>query len=249
MSYVGFYQRVGEPPSGAAWGLREDVEQWPMTIWRQLWTEFVRTQLAREFFQTTTTVVISLSIETFPRASMALRMESPEMLRAIERVFGDSESDLAKMLRVSRPMIYHYRHGKEPSDENRQRLCALAEFASEWTGVVSNSLQSVLKKKQPEGRSLLDFLSDSPLDMVALRKVVGRSVDTHDRGLRKKLATELSRTESAGERQDIVRERRSERKPIYIGDPQAPEKLVQVLPDGRRVRGRLVNRRFVPDET
>ena len=247
MTYVGFYQTAGAPPSGAPLGLRDDVE--PMTMWRQLWTELVRTQLAREFFQTTTTVVISLSVETFPRASIALRMEPAEMLHAIERVFGDSESDLAKMLRVSRPMIYHYRHGREPSEENRQRLCALAEFASEWTGVVSSSLHGLLKKKQPEGRSLLDFLSDSPLDIVALRKVVGRSVDTHDRELRTRLATELSRAETAEERQDIVRERRAQGKPVYVGDPQSPGKLLQILPDGRRVRGQLVNRRFIPDET
>jgi len=248
MNYQGFYDTAREPRSGAVSRFDDEpAAQWTASVWRRLWTDLVTTQLARDYFDTTTTFVISISVETSPRACMALQMQSSEMLQTIETVFGDSESDLARMLRVSRPMIYHYRQGMEPADEKKQRLCTLAEFASEWSPLISSPLKNVLKKKQPEGRSLLEFLSDSPLDIVALRRVVGRNIPTHDRALRTKLAAELNRPESADERQDIVRERHASGKPVYIGDRESPGKLIQILPDGRRIRGRMVNRRFIPD--
>jgi len=248
MNYQRFYDTTREPRSGAVSGSEgKSATGWAQTEWRRLWTELVTTQLAREYFGTTTTFVNSMSVEAFPRASIALTMQPSDMLQAIEVVFGDSESDLARMLRVTRPMIYHYRQGMEPTEENKRRLCTLAEFASEWMPLISTSLQNVLKKKQPEGRSLLEFLSDSPLDIVALRLVVGRNVATHDQALRMRLAAELSRSESSAERQDIVRERHAAGKPVYIGDRESPGKLIQILPDGRRVRGRMVNRKFIPD--
>lgn len=248
MNYQGFYDTTREPLSGATpESGRGSATQWALTEWRSLWTELVTTQLAREYFGTTTTFVTSMSVEAFPRACIALTMQASEMLQAVEVVFGDSESNLARMLRVTRPMIYHYRQGMEPTEEKKQRLCTLAEFASEWTLLISNPLQDVLKKRQPEGRTLLEFLSDSPLDMVALRQVVGRNVATHDRALRMRLAAELSRPVSSAERQDIVRERHADGKPVYIGNRESPGKLIQILPDGRRVHGRMVNRKFIPD--
>jgi len=56
------------------------------------------------------------------------------------------------------------------------------------------------------------------------------------------------RGETLEERRDIVRERREAGRPVYVGDPEAPGKLIQILANGRRVRGRMVKRRFVPDE-
>ena len=37
--------------------------------------------------------------------------------------------------------------------------------------------------------------------------------------------------------------------PLYEADPQRPGGLIRVEPDGTRTRGRLVERRFVPDAT
>ena len=66
--------------------------------------------------------------------------------------------------------------------------------------------------------------------------------------LRRDLADELSREETIEERLDIVRERHAAGKPVYVGDPHSLGKLIQMLPDGRRIRGQMVNRQFVPDE-
>ena len=69
-----------------------------------------------------------------------------------------------------------------------------------------------------------------------------------DWALRRDLADELSREETIEERLDIVRERHASGKPVYIGDPDNPGRLIQMLPDGRRICGQMVNRKFVPDD-
>ena len=69
-----------------------------------------------------------------------------------------------------------------------------------------------------------------------------------DKSLRRKLADELSREESIEARRDIVRERHAAGMPVYCGDPDNPGKLIQMLPDGRRIHGQMVNRKFVPDD-
>ena len=113
-----------------------------------------------------------------------------------------------------------------------------------------SSFEAELKTVQPEGRSLLDYLSDSELDFVTLRRVINRSLGgrRRDRVLRNQLADELTREETIEARQDIVRERHASGKPVYVGDPDNPGSLIQMLPNGRRIRGQMVNRQFVPDE-
>lgn len=69
-----------------------------------------------------------------------------------------------------------------------------------------------------------------------------------DRALRRDLADELSREETIEARRDIVRERHVSGKPVYVGDPDNPGKLIQMLPNGRKIRGQMVNRVFLPGE-
>ena len=147
-------------------------------------------------------------------------------------------------------MIYHYRNGMEPSAENKRRLQVLAKFTSDWVSQIDHSFEADLKTVQPEGRSLLDYLSDSEFDFVALRRVINRGLEgrRRDKTLRLRLADELSREEDIEARRDIVRERYASGKPVYVGDPDNSSKLIQMLPDGRRIRGQMVNREFVPDE-
>ena len=58
----------------------------------------------------------------------------------------------------------------------------------------------------------------------------------------------MMKGQSSEERLDIVRERHKAGKPVIVGDPKAPGSLIQILPNGRRIHGRMVKRRFVPDE-
>jgi predicted transcriptional regulator len=217
--------------------------------WRNdLWVELFRTQAIKTLPQTTTTVTTSVVIEALPVARSGLIGAASKMLEAIEYVFSDSASDIAKILRVTRPMVYHYREGMEPSPENKRRLETLAALASDWQSLEEQLLKPLLRVRQPEGKTLLDFLSDKHLDVAALRPILQRNIATADQMLRKKLVTALTREESAEARRDIIRERHAAGKPVYVGDPVEPGKLIQILPGGRRIRGRMVKRQFVPDE-
>ena len=171
-----------------------------------------------------------------------------KMLGDIERVFGNSVTDIAKMLKVSRPMIYLYREGKEPALENRRRLQALSSLASEFIWHISEPLTNLLRIKQPEGRTLLEFLSERDLDVPAVRRVLERNVTVGDKELRTRLAGVMMRTETIDERLDIIRERHKARRSVIVGDPENPGKLIKILPSGRRIHGRLVKRRFIPDD-
>ena len=229
------------------------TEEWgseDSTVWRNIWSEALRTHAIKQMSQNTGTRIVYINLEGVPISSSHFETNAKELLGTIEVAFGRSPTNLASILRVSRPTIYHYRNGKEPSTENRRRLLALATLTSDWVSQIDRSLEPDLKTVQPEGKSLLDLLSDTELDFPAIRSAIHRSLKSRrrDRALRLQLADELSRDETIERRRDIILARHSLGKPIYIGDPDKPGKLIQMLPDGRRVRGHMVNRKFVPDE-
>jgi transcriptional regulator with XRE-family HTH domain len=171
--------------------------------------------------------------------------EAVSALQTIERAFGDSASELARILRVSRPMVYHYRQGMQPSVENFRRLrliASLADYVSTETGV---TLGPVLKSPQPEGQSLLDLLSEETPDIPLIRRILLRT--SQDLQKRQRLATTIAYA-TPHDRQDIMRARHSVGKPIYVSDPELSGKIIQIRPDQSRVRGRMLNRVFVPDE-
>ena len=171
--------------------------------------------------------------------------EAVAALQKIERVFGDSATELAKILRVSRPMIYHYRQGMQPSVENFRRLKLLAEFADYVSTEAGVSLAPILKAPQPEGQSLLDLLSAEMPDVTLIRRILLRT--SADLQKRQRLATALGYA-TPHDRQDIMRARHMSGKPVYVTDPDVPGRIVQIRPDQSRVSGRMVNRVFVPDE-
>lgn len=216
--------------------------------WTSLWNEAFRTQAFVIRSQNSAPLLISLAIEGLTIAATKVNCNTEVMLDSIEKLFGDSATDLSKILRVSRPMIYHYRKGVEPSMEIRRRLQALANLADDYHLSVTQPMKADLKAVQPEGRTLLDFLSDEELNSEALHLMLQRIIKNSDAILRNKLAHELARHESEEERKDILRARHTEGRPIYIGDPDAPGTLIQIRPDGQRIRGRMVNRKFIPDK-
>ena len=230
--------------------INEDTPSDHWTDWRQIWSEVLRTSAVNRFPQGTGSCVTYVIFEAVPFSAALFGTTAKDLLDTIEIAFGRSATNLATMLRVSRPMIYHYRKGMEPTAENKRRLLALAEFTSDWIPQIDRSFESDLKAEQPEGRSLLDYLSEPELDFGALRQVINRSLEDRrrDRALRRQLADELAREETIEERQDIARERHRAGMPVYVGDPDNPGKLIQMLPDGRRIRGQMMNRQFVPDE-
>ena len=252
MSYTGALDSVA-PQSGthlARPGVEDRAAREHRTLWQEIWYEALRTHVVKAYPQNTGAWIVCVPCETIPVRTVYFETTTKEWLGTVEVAFGRSATNLAKILRVSRPMIYHYREGMEPTAENRRRLQALAEFTNEWVSQIDRSFEPDLKTLQPEGRSLLDYLSDPELDFIALRRVINRSLEgrRRDRALRRQLADELSREETIEERLDIVRDRHAAGRPVYIGDPDNLGKLIQMLPDGRRIRGQMMNRKFVPDE-
>ena len=163
-------------------------------------------------------------------------------LQTIERCLSSSASDIAKMLRVSRQMIYHYRKGMEPAIDNFRRMQLIANLVDHVAGDVS--LEPIIKVQQPEGKSLLAFLSAPEPNTSLVRRIVMRAND--DLKSRLKLA-ELIASSTPYDRSDVMRERLAKDKPIYVTHPLDSGRLVQIRPDGSRVAGRINNRVFVPD--
>jgi len=215
-----------------------------------IWSEMLYTQAVKEIHKGTGSCIELISLRSIPVATDSRIFGIKDSLGSIETAFGRSATNLAKILRVSRPMIYKYREGMEPTVKNNRRLQELAKFSSSWKSITDHSFEANLKILQPEGRSLLDFLSDKELDFKALNGILHRCLDKfrQDRIFREALAEKLGRDTLIEERLDIVRERHAAGKSVYVGDPDKPGKLIQLQPDGRRIRGSLVNRKFIADE-
>ena len=142
-------------------------------------------------------------------------------------------------------MIYHYRQGMEPSVDNLRRIRLIAGLTDYVSTEADISLESVLKSHQPEGKSLLDLISEQSPDVALIRRILLRTAV--DLQKRQRVAAALGYA-TPNDRQDIMRARHASGKPIYVTDLDSPSKIVQIRPDQSRVRGRMVNRVFVPDE-
>lgn len=240
-----YLQQTGSHVSGLG-TVRTDSGSEP-SDWDELWYEVFRTQAIKSLPQNSMPMAMSFAVEALPIAEMEMVSSTTKLLAAIEKLFGNSATELARMLRVTRQMVYHYRQGMEPSIENKRRLKSLATLASECGNPAARPLKKELKSQQPGGRTLMEYLSEEDLDITALRRMLSQRMMTSDRAIRNKLANALSREESALARGDVTRARHAEGRPVYIGDPNAPGKLIQIRPDGSRTRGRMINRQFVPD--
>lgn len=220
--------------------------------WRDAYVELARTAFYGAGATLTGMTICNTALASVEFQSQALPIapnvgpsEVLTSLEAIERVFGNSASNLARILCVSRPMIYHYRKGMAPDHENFRRIRLIASLAGEITVGAHTSLEPELKTRQPEGQTLLAYLSEKTPNLPLVRRILLRVSSDLDK--RRRLAESLGYA-TAHDRQDIMRERHARGKPIYVSDPDVPGKIVQIRPDQSRVRGRLVNRVFVADE-
>jgi transcriptional regulator with XRE-family HTH domain len=223
--------------------------------WLLLWEEQHRMQPIMEAsrFSPTATFegVIELPYELL--WSIPSPRTIPEDLKLIEQALGVTVKEVAQVLRVSRPMIYHWRAGMEPFPENRARIDAVARLAVDWTHLDQTPIGQRLHSKQAEGSTLMDLLSSQVLDVPAIRMVMKRLVGTQKVGgseiaVREALLRSIAEGEAASTRSDIVQERKAAGKPSYIGDAKNMGKLIEIQPDGTRRSGRMVKRKFVPDD-
>jgi hypothetical protein len=212
------------------------------------WRELCKAPVFPQFLTTSSYRSISFVLEALPCEEQQHEQETSVMLADIQTAFGGTGDELASILHVTRQTLYNYKRGMEPAIENKRRVQYFARLAKDFMATPGNLSKGMLTIAQPEGYTLLDLMSAVDVDSQAVRTVVTRIRDANDRSLRGKLAAELAREETTHERSDIARDRSKAGKPVYVGVPDAPGKLIRIHPDGKRTRGQMINRQFVPDD-
>jgi hypothetical protein len=205
--------------------------------------------LAQDWSRPTSPTWVQVIADALPLAWHPAELEeNPTIsyLHAIETVFGNSPSDLAPILRVSRPMIYHYRGGKTPTPENFERLKQIGLLATENPDLAQAPLRERLKRPESNGKSLFDLLCEESLNLPAIRNLLHQV--NEDRARRQRLAATLATHNQSEGSKDIMISRHQSGKPVYVADRGNPGKIIQIRPDQTRIRGRMVNRQFIPDE-
>lgn len=215
------------------------------SVWGELWGELLKSTAFQGALSSSTTVTESMAAETMPVWCIEMGRTTVDMVRDLRTFFGINVTETADILNVSRPMIYHYQKGIEPATENKRRLALLTSFVDEWQGFDASLIKSYLKIRQPEGKTLLDYLNEKEVNVVAVREIMRRATSP-DRQMRETLVKSIG-AETIHQRSDIAAERHAAGKPVYVADSANPNKIVQLLPDGTRIRGSMVNRKFAPD--
>lgn len=216
------------------------------SVWGELWGELLKTTAFQGALFSSTTITKSMAADAMPVWSIEMGRSTADMVHDLQAFFGINVKETADILNVSRPMVYHYQKGMEPAPENKRRLALLTSFVDEWQAFDVSLVQSYLKVRQPEGKTLLDYLNEEQVNVVAVREIMRRAT-APDRRMRENLAKSIMAGETVKQRRDIAEERHAAGKPVYVADPNASHKIVQVLPDGTRIRGSMANRKFVPD--
>lgn len=223
--------------------------------WMLLWEEQQRVQPIVGTKELRTTATFDGIIE-FPYELLWNEPDPrtiPGCLEHIEGTLGVTVKELAQILRVSRPMVYHWRAGMEPMPENRARIEAVARLADDWLHFDQRPIGQRIHNIQAEGGSLLDILANDALDIPAVRMIMARLARSpmhspKELHTRKSVLKNIIEDESPTTRTDIFQERKHAGKPTYVGDANNPGKLIEISPDGSFRTGRMLNRKFVPDD-
>jgi hypothetical protein len=215
-------------------------------VWDNLWGELLKTTFLHRALSSCTTVTRSIATEVVPVLSIEMRKTTADMVKELQNFFGINVKETADILKVSRPMIYHYQKGKEPAIDNKRRLVLLNSIVDEWDSLSTSAMKVHMKTRQPEGKTLFDYLNEENINITAIREIMRRAT-TSDRRIREDFAKSISAGETVEQRRDIARERHAAGKVVYVADPNFPNKIVQVHADGTRTLGRIINRKFVPE--
>ena len=121
------------------------------------------------------------ALDTQPIATLPIARQ----VRELQAALSINKSELARILRVSRPTVYDWLDDREPNADNRSRIRTLTRFLAE-SGVSANNplfprfMRSAL---EPGNQVLLDILSGETIDEATVRnlmrraKVLGDAID------------------------------------------------------------------------
>jgi hypothetical protein len=98
---------------------------------------------------------------------------STEGLSVLQHHLSLNLSDLAAVLRVSRPTIYSWlRDESAPQAQNLSRMRQLFRVTRIWPGISRKPLGSRLRTPVIEGQSVFDLLSEERIDTEVVRKAL-----------------------------------------------------------------------------
>ncbi len=112
-------------------------------------------------------VVIELTADRLLDIQAPLRITA-DKLDFIKQAFDISLSNLAKILRTSRPSLYAWFEGEEPRDASVRRIQEINEYAELWKGLnqFHFSPGPLFRQEQGSSPSMLDRLAREELDRV-----------------------------------------------------------------------------------
>jgi len=136
-----------------------------------------------------------------------------EKLETIKDIFGISLSQLAKILRTSRPSIYSWLEGEEPREATEQRIRQVYRFAEYWREINQYHFSPAPLFRQPLGNSLsmLDRLTKEALNdeeietgLTSILELMQRRRERMDRSKHKTKNSSLSESEIVQHRHNLT---------------------------------------------
>ena len=112
--------------------------------------------------------------EVQPQAISTLSIA--RQVRELQAALSVNKSELARILRVSRPTVYDWLDGGEPNADNRSRIRTLLRLLSESLVSANNPLfpRFVRSALEPADRSLLELLGEEAIDEVTAKNAIRR---------------------------------------------------------------------------
>ena len=100
-----------------------------------------------------------------------------DQVRELQTALSVNKSELARILRVSRPTVYDWLDDGQPNADNVSRIRTLMRLLWESGVTPANPLfpRFVRSALEPGGRPLLDVLVEEAIDEAAVRSAVGRA--------------------------------------------------------------------------
>lgn len=136
-----------------------------------------------------------------------------EKLEIIKDIFGISLSQLAKILRTSRPSIYSWLEGEEPREATEQRIREIYGYAEHWREINQYHFSPAPLFRQPLGNSLsmLDRLTKANLNdeeiengLTSILELMQRRRERMDRSKHKTKNSSLSESEVMQHRHNLT---------------------------------------------
>ena len=112
-------------------------------------------------------------LQTQPISTLPIERQ----VRELQAAMSINKSELARILRVSRPTVYDWLDGGEPNADNRSRIRTLLRLVSESRVSANDPLfpRFVRSALEPGDRSLLELLGEEVIDEATAKHVIRRA--------------------------------------------------------------------------